>query len=388
MKRILVGSVVATLTILILESMLHVGHTQGLPAPTVDRVGFPTGYKDTFKLFYVFDNYQNRQIRKVYGNEIAASVTPGETFSFPYGSVLLFESYTVQQDAKGEPVLDINGRYIPVNLTTLFVMRKERGFGADYKEYRNGEWEYVAYRPDGTYSTLPSASGNCAQCHLTGGAVVVAPDTKKIGAQWDYVFRPDLFISGGSGALPSGVLQHYVFVPSTIHAQQGETVTVYNSDQLLHRIVADDGSFDTGIMTPGASFTVKAGAPGSVISYHCVPHSRVRGKIVVDSPPPVPSVTGLSLVASSNRPGGSYSATFAGSNFANDTYFDVRFRAPGGTVDLEALNWQQGASGNHSIPTGTGLGIWTFTGVRAHQDSGDHSGSYVPISVPLLVSLF
>src|SRR5437870_10032052 len=118
MKRILVGSVVATLTILILESMLHVGHTQGLPAPTVDRVGFPSGYKDTFKLFYVFDNYQNRQIRKVYGNSTAASVTPDSTFNFPYGSVILFESYSIREDSKGEPVLDLNGRYIPANLTT------------------------------------------------------------------------------------------------------------------------------------------------------------------------------------------------------------------------------------------------------------------------------
>src|SRR5438552_5120881 len=137
MKRLFVGCVISLVLTFVAASLRFVGHAQGFPAPTVDRVGFPTGYKDTFKLFYVFDNYQNRQIRKVYGNEIAASVTPGETFSFPYGSVLLFESYTVQQDAKGEPVLDINGRYIPVNLTTLFVMRKERGFGADYKEYRN-----------------------------------------------------------------------------------------------------------------------------------------------------------------------------------------------------------------------------------------------------------
>src|SRR5438309_12086445 len=138
MKRLFVGCVISLLLTFVVASLRFVGHAQGLPAPTVDRVGFPTGYKDTFKLFYVFDNYQNRQIRKVYGNDIAASVAPGETFNFPYGSVILFESYTVQQDARGEPVLDINGRYIPVNLTTLFVMRKERGFGADYKEYRNG----------------------------------------------------------------------------------------------------------------------------------------------------------------------------------------------------------------------------------------------------------
>src|SRR6266545_5587279 len=143
-------------------SILFVGHTQSLPAPVVDRVGFPFGYRDTFKLFYVFDNYQNRQIRAVYGNSIAASVSPGQTFNFPYGSILLFESYTVQEDATGEPLLDRNGRFIPKVFNTIFVMRKERGFGADYKELRNGEWEYVAYRPDGTFATAPSGTGACA----------------------------------------------------------------------------------------------------------------------------------------------------------------------------------------------------------------------------------
>jgi hypothetical protein len=261
-----------------------VGHTQALPAPTVDRVGFPTGYRDTYKLFYVFDNYQNRQIRAVYGNPIAASVDPAQPFNFPYGSIILFESYTVQEDSSGEPLRDRNGRFIPNALTTLFVMRKERGFGADYKELRNGEWEYVAYRPDGTYATQPSASGSCAQCHLTGAGLPVTPQSRNVGAQWDYVFRPDLYFSRGSGAVPDGVLQHYVFVPSTIHARPGAAVTVYNSDQLLHQIVADDGSFNTGIMTPGSSFTVRAGDLGAVTSFRCTIHPRVRGEIVADLP--------------------------------------------------------------------------------------------------------
>jgi hypothetical protein len=284
MKRAFIATLASAMFTVIGGSLFFVGHTQSLPAPTVDRVGFPSGYKDTYKLFYVFDNYQNRQIRAVYGNPIAATVSPGQVFNFPYGSILLFESYSVQENATGEPLLDRNGRFIPNAFTTIFVMRKERGFGADYRELRNGEWEYVAYRPDGTYATPPSGTGNCALCHLTGGALSLSPGSTPIGAQWDYVFRPDLYFGSGSGAVPNGVLQHYVFVPSTIHAHPGETITVYNSDQLLHRIVADNGSFDTGVMVPGSSFTVKAGDTGTVISYHCVLHSRVKGQVVVDLP--------------------------------------------------------------------------------------------------------
>lgn len=285
MERVWIALLASPVLILIFGSLSFVGYTQSLPAPTVDRVGFPTGYRDTFKLFYVFDNYQNRQIRAVYGNGIAASVTPGQVFNFPYGSVLLFESYTVQENANGEPLLDANGRFMPNVFNTIFVMRKERGFGVDYRELRNGEWEYVAYRPNGTYATPPSGTGSCALCHLTGGSLSLSAASKPIGAQWDYVFRPDLYFGGGSGAVPDAVLQHYVFVPSTIHAQAGKTVTIYNSDQILHRIVGDDGSFDTGVMVPGSSFTIKAGSPGTTISYHCVLHSRVKGQVVVDLSP-------------------------------------------------------------------------------------------------------
>ena len=386
MKRILVACMAVSLGVCVIASLFFVGHAQSLPAPTVDRVGFPAGYQDTFKLLYVFDNYQNRQIRKVYGNDVAASVTPGQVFNFPYGSIVLFESYTVKEDSNGEPVLDDKGRFIPNNLTTIFVMRKEIGFGADYKEIRNGEWEYASYRPDGSTATAPSGTGTCALCHLTGGGLALSAASRNVGAQWDYVFRPDLYFSNGTGAVPKGVMQHYVFVPAAIHAQPGDTVTVYNYDQLIHRIVADDGSFDTGVMNPGASFTVKAGAAGTVISYHCTLHSRMKGSIVIDDPPLVLSVTGVTFNSSTVRIGSSFSAAFSGSNLTDLTYFDIRFRAPGSTTDQESQNWQRGVSANHAIPAGTATGMWTITGVRPHQQSTDHSGNFVSTSVTLTVS--
>jgi len=286
MKRILAAAFALCVAASIFGPLKFVGYTQTLPAPTLDRIGgIPPNYQNTYKLLYTFDNYQNRQIRVVYGNATAASVTPGNVFNFPYGSIILFESWSVQEDANGEPILDANGRFIKNALTTIFVMRKEQGFGVDYQQIRNGEWEYVAYRPDGTYSTMPQNTGSCALCHLTGGSLALSPSSQNVGAQWDYVFRPDLYFNQGSGAVPQGVMNHYVFVPQTIHAQPGQIITIYNSDQLLHHVVADDGSFDTGVMAPGASLAVKAGEPGTTISYHCTIHSRMKGSIVVDPRP-------------------------------------------------------------------------------------------------------
>jgi len=189
MKRIVLGLLFSACGIA-LVGMLGIGAFSQTPsAPTVDRVGFPTGYQTTFKLLYTFDNYQNRQIRRVYGNAAAASVRPGDVFNFPYGSIILFESYTVQQDANGEPVLDNDGRFIPATLTTIFVMRKEKGFGVDYGELRTGEWEYVGYRPDGSYANPPATTAACALCHLTGGPFLANAASRNIAAQRDYVFR-------------------------------------------------------------------------------------------------------------------------------------------------------------------------------------------------------
>ena len=287
MRRLLVVSATTFILLASVGSRFNVAHTQALPAPTVDRVGFPANYQSTFVKLYTFDNFQNRQIRVTWANPIAASVRPANVYNFPYGSIILFESYSVQEDANGEPLLDSNGRFMPNKLTTIFVMRKEQGFGVDYGLIRNGEWEYVAYNPDGTTSTPPSATGSCAACHLSGAsatAVAINANTVDLGAQWDYVFRPDLYFGSGTGAVPTGTMDHYVFIPNTIHAKPGQVVTVYNKDQLLHHIVADDNSFDTGVLNPGGSFTVTAGTAGTTISYHCTLHSRMKGSIVVDAP--------------------------------------------------------------------------------------------------------
>jgi len=79
-------------------------------------------------------------------------------------------------------------------------------------------------------------------------------------------------------------------------------------------------------------------------------------------------------------------ARFTGESIADDTYLDVRFRAPGSTTDEVALNWQQGVSVEHSIPSGSAPGIWTITGARAHQNKDDHDGDFDPISATLAVT--
>jgi hypothetical protein len=48
-------------------------------------------------------------------------------------------------------------------------MRREIGFGEAYGSNRSGEWEFVEYKPDGSYITPPAKSAACAECHIKAG---------------------------------------------------------------------------------------------------------------------------------------------------------------------------------------------------------------------------
>ena len=78
-------------------------------------------------------------------------------------------------------------------------------------------------------------------------------------------------------------------------------------------------------------------------------------------------------------------ATFSGTGLSGQTYFDIRFRAPGSNTDQEAVNWQQGASASHTVPAVIQTGTYVVTAVRAHRDVGDHTGPYIPVLASLTI---
>jgi len=122
-----------------------------LAAPVADRVGFPEGYREKFRLLRTSNNPEKQETKVIYGNPAAAAAFTSSPRNFPYGSILVMESR--KQGL----------------LTGLHVMRKERGFGEAYGASRTGEWEYTEYKPDRSYITTPQKSDACATCHLKAG---------------------------------------------------------------------------------------------------------------------------------------------------------------------------------------------------------------------------
>ena len=148
-----------------------------LPAPDRDRVGFPKGYQEKFQIVRTFTRDKEQKLVTVYVNRKAGSITNLSQVPYPYGSVLVMETSSILQDAAGKPQLDEQGRPRKDKVTGLHVMRREKGFGAAYGENRAGEWEYMEYRPDGSYLTPPRKSATCAECH------------RKAGLKRDFVYR-------------------------------------------------------------------------------------------------------------------------------------------------------------------------------------------------------
>ena len=247
--------------------------TQTPPAPQEDRVGFPKDYATEMKILYVLDRADNRQVRTIYGNDLAASVTNGlSAADYPYGSIVVMETWRALQTSAGVPILGGDGRFQkdPAAGPTLFVMRKERGFGEAYGPNRTGEWEYVAYRPDGSHQTTPRNSFACAQCHLQAGG----------GRDW--VFRHGAVLRGGSGALPDAVIMNYKFVPGVVRVKSGQFVTFYNQDVVEHAITDDvAGQGDSGPMKAGNSLTLRFTQPGE-FNFHCSIHPSMRGVVIVE----------------------------------------------------------------------------------------------------------
>jgi len=60
----------------------------------------------------------------------------------------------------------------------------------------------------------------------------------------------------------------------------GTTVTWYNADTEAHTVTADDGSFDSGLIAPGESWSHTFSKEGTQ-RYHCAPHPWMKGEVVV-----------------------------------------------------------------------------------------------------------
>lgn len=72
----------------------------------------------------------------------------------------------------------------------------------------------------------------------------------------------------------------FAFVGSAVTINAKTTVVWTNNDSVPHTVTADDSSFDSGNIAPGASFSMTFNQAGTV-AYHCKNHPTMHGKVIV-----------------------------------------------------------------------------------------------------------
>jgi len=79
------------------------------------------------------------------------------------------------------------------------------------------------------------------------------------------------------------VVRGMAFTPGPIEVVAGTTVEWKNEDPLAHTVTAADGSFDSGLIQPGAVWRHTFDTPGTY-PYNCMPHPFMKGTVVVRAP--------------------------------------------------------------------------------------------------------
>ncbi len=101
-----------------------------------------------------------------------------------------------------------------------------------------------------------------------------------------------IFLNGCSKSASSGsggtnnpgnsmvTIQNFSFTSSDLHITKGTTVVWTNNDNVTHTVTADDGSFTSGNIAPGANYS-KAFTAAGTIHYHCTIHPYMTADVVV-----------------------------------------------------------------------------------------------------------
>lgn len=75
-------------------------------------------------------------------------------------------------------------------------------------------------------------------------------------------------------------MREMAFAPARVEITAGTTVVWRNAGEVAHTATARDGSWDSGLVQPGATWQRRFDAPGTY-AYVCTPHPQMTGTIVV-----------------------------------------------------------------------------------------------------------
>ena len=94
---------------------------------------------------------------------------------------------------------------------------------------------------------------------------------------------PSAVVPAGGKLVVAGI-RGMGFAPARLEIEAGTTITWKNDDPLAHSVTAADGSFDSGLIPPGGSWSHIFSAAGSY-DFSCTPHPFMKGTVIVRAAP-------------------------------------------------------------------------------------------------------
>jgi plastocyanin len=97
-------------------------------------------------------------------------------------------------------------------------------------------------------------------------------------------YAPQAFAAPAGKVVEVGAYDGEGFKPKSITVAPGTTVRWVNHGKEPHTVTARDGRFDSGKLSPGATYSVTFTQPGT-FEYFCRPHEKMgmMGTVVVES---------------------------------------------------------------------------------------------------------
>jgi plastocyanin len=158
--------------------------------------------------------------------------------------------------------------------------------------------------------------------------------------------------AGAQGKTMTVSIKDFAFNPPNATVAPGTTVTWVNNDQVPHTATANDGTFDSGTLQPGQSYSFAFDEPGTY-AYHCNIHPYMTATITVIGASA--SSSGSANASSSASPSGSASASSSGSAMATSPTASAITSPP-----ASASTQQLPSSGGSSLELVAGLALVAF----------------------------
>lgn len=96
----------------------------------------------------------------------------------------------------------------------------------------------------------------------------------------DITSTPNATSTTQTGNQVSSTISNFSFQPKTITIKVGDTVTWKNNDSAAHTVTADNGSFDSGSIGRGGTYSRTFTQTGTY-PYYCSLHPNMTGTVIV-----------------------------------------------------------------------------------------------------------